>query len=70
LKIFQLKLIEFNEIYIGIAQSATGYVPDSIPGRDKIFFLLHSVQTSSGTHPASYPMGTGGSFPGSKAVGA
>jgi hypothetical protein len=25
------------------------------------------VQTGSGTHPASYPMGTGGPFPGVKA---
>jgi hypothetical protein len=25
------------------------------------------VQTGSGTHPASYPMGTGGTFPGGKA---
>jgi hypothetical protein len=25
------------------------------------------VQTGSGAHPASYPMGTGGPFPGSKA---
>jgi hypothetical protein len=25
------------------------------------------VQTGSGTHPASYPMGTGGSFPGGNA---
>jgi hypothetical protein len=25
------------------------------------------VQTGSGVHPASYPMGTGGSFPGGKA---
>jgi hypothetical protein len=31
--------------------------------------LLHSVQTGSGAHPASYPMGTGGSFPGCKEVG-
>jgi hypothetical protein len=38
----------------------------SIPGRGKEFFLFHSVQTSSGAHPASYPMGTGGSFPGVK----
>jgi hypothetical protein len=30
----------------------------------------HSVQNGSGAHPASYPMGTGGSFPGGKAVGA
>jgi hypothetical protein len=33
------------------------------------FSLLHSVQTGSGVHPASYPMGTGGYFPGSKAAG-
>jgi hypothetical protein len=31
--------------------------------------LLHSVQADSGAHPASYPMGTGGSFPGDKAAG-
>jgi hypothetical protein len=30
---------------------------------DQEFFLLHIIQTSSGAHPASYPMGTGGSFP-------
>jgi hypothetical protein len=27
------------------------------------FSLCHCVQTSSGAHPASYPMGTWGSFP-------
>jgi hypothetical protein len=26
------------------------------------------VHTSSGAHPTSYPMGTGGSFPGGKAA--
>jgi hypothetical protein len=30
----------------------------------------HSVQNGSGAHPASYPMGTRGSFPGGKAAGA
>jgi hypothetical protein len=30
------------------------------------FNLLHSVQTDSGTHPVSYPVGTGGSSPGVK----
>jgi hypothetical protein len=30
--------------------------------------LWHSVQTGSEAHPASYPMGTGGSFPGGKAA--
>jgi hypothetical protein len=36
---------------------------DLIPGRDRDFSLLHSIQISSWAHPASYPMGTGGSFP-------
>jgi hypothetical protein len=30
------------------------------------FSLFHSVQTGSGAHPASYPMDTGGIFPGGK----
>jgi hypothetical protein len=34
------------------------------------FSLLHRVQAGSGAHSASYPMGTGGSFPGDKATGA
>jgi hypothetical protein len=34
------------------------------------FSLHHLVQTGSGTHPASYPMGTSGSFLGVKAAGA
>jgi hypothetical protein len=34
------------------------------------FSLHHRVQNGSGAHPASYPMGTRGSFSGSKAVGA
>jgi hypothetical protein len=34
----------------------------STPGRNKRFSPLHSVQTGSGTHPASYRMGIGGSF--------
>jgi hypothetical protein len=39
-----------------------GYERDGrvlIPGRDKRFFLPHSVRIGSGAHPASYPMGTG-----------
>jgi hypothetical protein len=27
------------------------------------YSFLHVVQTGSGVHPASYPMGTGGLFP-------
>jgi hypothetical protein len=33
------------------------------------FSLHHHVQNGSGAHPASYPMGTRGSFPGDKAAG-
>jgi hypothetical protein len=36
----------------------------------KNFSPHHRVQTDSGPHSASYPMGTGGSFPGGKAAGA
>jgi hypothetical protein len=32
--------------------------------------LHHCVQNGSGAHPASYPMGIRGSFPGGKAAGA
>jgi hypothetical protein len=32
------------------------------------FSLRHRVQNGYGAHPASYPMGTGGSFPGCKAA--
>jgi hypothetical protein len=34
------------------------------------FSLHHRVQNGSGAHPASYPMGTRGSFSGGKAAGA
>jgi hypothetical protein len=34
------------------------------------FSLHHRVHNGSGAHLASYPMGTGGSFPGGKAAGA
>jgi hypothetical protein len=34
------------------------------------FSLHHSVQNGSGAQPASYPMGTRGSFSGGKAAGA
>jgi hypothetical protein len=37
------------------------------PAGAKDFSSSLFVQTSSGAHPASYPMGTGGPFPGVKA---
>jgi hypothetical protein len=36
------------------------------PAEARYFSLLHSIQTASGAHPASYPTGTKGSFLGLK----
>jgi hypothetical protein len=41
-----------------------------VPAEVGHFSLHHSVQTGSGAHPASYTMGTSGSFSGGKAAGA
>jgi hypothetical protein len=49
---------------------ATGYGVSSSPDRGQDFVPLHVVQTGSGAHAASYPMGIGGSFPGGEAIGA
>jgi hypothetical protein len=40
-----------------------------VPAGAGRFSLQHHVQTGSGAHPASYPMGTGGSFLGGKTAG-
>jgi hypothetical protein len=40
-----------------------------VPAGAGNFSLHHCVQTGSGAHPASYPLGTRGSFPGCKATG-
>jgi hypothetical protein len=46
---------------------ATGWMARvRLPTGPKDFSLFHSVQTISGAHPASYTMGTGGSFTGGK----
>jgi hypothetical protein len=58
--------IYYYWILDGSVGIATGYRLDgqrSIPDRTNIFFLPHSVQTGSETHPASYAMDTGSSFP-------
>jgi hypothetical protein len=53
---------------------ATGYGLDDRCSRVRFprgagnFSLHHRVQNGSGAQPAFYPMGTGGSFPGSKAA--
>jgi hypothetical protein len=57
-----------------ITSSIQGLGRWAVPGFDsrqcQEFSLLHSVPTDSGAHPASYPMGTGGSLPGDKVAGA
>jgi hypothetical protein len=39
------------------------------PAEDGNFTVHHRVQNGSGAHPASYPMGARGAFPGDKAAG-
>jgi hypothetical protein len=41
-----------------------------IPAGDRQSYLLQNGQAGSGSHPAFYLIGTGGSFPGNKAAGA
>jgi hypothetical protein len=43
---------------------------DSRGGGAGNFSLNHRIQNGSGAHPASYPMGSMGPFPGGKAAGA
>jgi hypothetical protein len=81
-KINFIKNHTFPYIYIDVLSrdSSVGIVPDyglddgvsrvRFPARAGNFSLHHRVQNGSGAHPASYPMGTRGSFPGGKAAGA
>jgi hypothetical protein len=46
-----------------------GWSGGRVPAGAGNFSLHHRVQTGSGGHPASYPLGTRGSFPGGKAAG-
>jgi hypothetical protein len=48
---------------VGIEMGYELHGRGSIPGRAKDFLLLHSVNTGSETHPASYTMGIGGPSP-------
>jgi hypothetical protein len=41
-----------------------------VPAGAGNFSPHHCIQTGSRAHPASYPMGTRGSFPGGKVAGA
>jgi hypothetical protein len=55
---------------IGIATGWTTEGSEFVSRYGQEFSLLRVVQTYFGVHPTSYPMGTGGSFPGDKAAGA
>jgi hypothetical protein len=49
---------------LGYGLDEFGSVPSK--GNGGIFSLCHCIQISSGFHPASYPRGNGGSFPGER----
>jgi hypothetical protein len=68
-----LNFIKSRDSSVGIA---LGYGLDDRGSRVRLpagagnFSLHHCVQNSSRAQPASFPMGTRGSFPGGKAAGA
>jgi hypothetical protein len=68
-----LDMLENRNSSVGIA---LGYGLDNrgfrvrFPAKARNFSLHHRVQNGSGAHPASYPMGTRGSFLRDKAAGA
>jgi hypothetical protein len=70
-----MRVVENCLSWDSVVGIATGYGLDDrgvgvrVPVRSRIS-LLHVIQTGSGAHPASYPMGTGGSVPRAKATGA
>jgi hypothetical protein len=71
--IVTLTLLDCHDSSAGIA---LGYGLDDRGSRIRFpagagnFSLHHRVQSGSGAHPASYPMGSKGSFPGGRAAGA
>jgi hypothetical protein len=62
-----VKLYLHTETYL-----LTPYLPSHhhVYAQGSIFIFNFRNQNGPGAHPASYPMGTGGSFPGGKAAGA
>jgi hypothetical protein len=56
-----IQIILISVIAQLVQQWAMGWMAGVwFPVEEKGFSLLYSIQTSSGAHPASYPMGTGG----------
>jgi hypothetical protein len=72
-----LPIRTFLQVSIGLTsfvRAGTDYGPEDrmigvrIPAGAGNFFLRHRVETGSRTHPASYPLGTGGFVLGGKAT--
>jgi hypothetical protein len=74
LRVLRRKCPEYMDLRKKVAEGWTKVTNDEFnnlyPAGAGNFFLCHRVQNGSGAHPASYPMGTRGSFLGSKAAGA
>jgi len=58
------------KLYFVITTEIHWMIGFRVPARAGNFSLHHCVQTGSGAHPVSYPMCTGGSFPGGKLAAA
>jgi hypothetical protein len=73
LKVLYQIINKSRDSSVGIA---LGYGLDDLGSRVRLsvgagnFSLHHRIQNGSGAHPASFPMGTRGSFLGGKAAGA
>jgi hypothetical protein len=64
------KTISWGPVLLSVFLKKGSYKLTTCKKRIYIIPLLRSVQTGSGAHPASYPIGTGRYFPGGKAEGA
>jgi hypothetical protein len=73
-----VKLVTFNNYLDSKSRGSSGSIVSDYGLDDRAieirsptgagdFSSSPCIQTGSGAHPASYPMGTGGSFPGGKA---
>jgi hypothetical protein len=66
----RLGLSLLHKIRLNFLEAGRSGFYGSIPDGGWNFSLHHRFQNGSGAHPASYPTGTGVSFPGGKAAGA
>jgi hypothetical protein len=60
-------VVYFQVLLWNIVGIATGWTTERSEFESRYgeeFYLLRVIQTGSGAHPAYYPMGTAGSFPG------